>query len=46
MQIAFKLSSIKNAKIGPNRTFEMILLSHQTQIDLLISSWLTFCHLD
>jgi len=27
--------------MGPNRTFQMILQSHRTQIDLLISSWLT-----
>jgi len=31
-----------DAEMGPNRTFQMILLSHRTQIDLLISSWLRF----
>jgi len=37
----FQIAIITDTEIGPNRTFQMILLSHLTQFDLLISSWLT-----
>jgi len=41
----FQIVIITDAEMGPNRTFQRILLSYQTQIDLLISSWLTLYQL-